>query len=506
MWRIAAMAVLLNGTLVNPDALTSADTHASGGAATVEITDPVTQKVLGVLPVADHPEQAREILDAGERGFASWSVVPMWRRAEIVQDFAARLRADSDALATLMARNMGRAIRECRGEIAVTVALAQGFAERAKHLYGEVMPQSQPGLEADLVFTAREPLGVILAIVPFNAPVELFVHKVIPALLMGNSVVVKMPMPDPLVQLQLAQMLVDAGVPADAVGLVYAEGPFASEYLVEDSRIAAVSFTGSTTTGRVINQQSAPTLRRVFLELGGNDPFILVDGADLGRAAQEVVASRTMNSGQVCCSSKRALVPAHLVDEFVSLLDAELSTVVQGDPLDEKTHVGALISEEAAQRVQDQVDRTVAAGARCVRGGKIRDRVFFEPTLLVGIDRTMEIACDMEVFGPVITVMAYDSVEEAIEVANQTAYGLQASVMAGKVEEAMQIATRLDAGMVVVNGAGSYRHIDMPFGGTKNSGTGREGITSTLEEFSQTKSYVLKGAFGWAPPAPPPTS
>ena len=490
------MAVRLNGELVDAHTLTGAGDPTPGVQTTAVIKDPVTQEVLGVLPVADRAEQAEAILDAGERGLACWSKVPMWRRAEIVQDFARRLRADSDVIASLMARNMGRAIRECRGEVAVTVALTQGFAERAKHLYGEVMPQSQPGLESDLVFTAREPLGVILAIVPFNAPVELFVHKVVPALLMGNSAIVKMPMPNPLVQVRLAQMLVDAGVPTDAVSLVYAEGGYTADHFVESSRIAAITFTGSTTTGRTINERAAAQLRRVFLELGGNDPFILADGADLERAAREVVASRTMNSGQVCCSSKRALVPRRLVEEFVRLLDTELSLVVQGNPLDEKTDVGSLISEDAAQRVQEQVNRTIAAGARCVRGGKAHDRVFFEPTLLVDIDRTMEVACDMEIFGPVITVMAYDSLEEAIEIANQTAYGLQASVMAGDVEAAMKIARHLEAGMVVVNGAGSYRHIDMPFGGTKNSGTGREGINSTLEEFSQVKSYVLKGVFG----------
>jgi succinate-semialdehyde dehydrogenase/glutarate-semialdehyde dehydrogenase len=490
------MAIIFNGSQQDPAGMLGPEALPMGGDKVVEVRDPVTRAVLGVVPVATSKDQSDAALDAAESGLRSWASVPMWRRAEVVLDFAARMRGEADALSVLMAKNMGRAIRECRAEIEVSVALAQGFAERAKHLYGEVMPQSQPGLEADLVFTQREPLGVVLAIIPFNAPVELFVHKVVPALLMGNAVVVKVPMPNPLCPVELAKLLVEAGVPAEAVGLVYSEGPFASEYLVQSPRVAAVTFTGSTATGMAINKSAASNMHRVFLELGGNDPFIVTEDADLPRAAKELVNTRMMNSGQVCCSSKRALIPAAVADTFVDLVREEVSTVAQGDPLSDDTQVGSLVTEAAALRVKDQVDRAVAQGARCLVGGNIRDKVFFEPTVLVDVDRNSDVAHDMEIFGPVISIITYHDVDEAVDIANQTSYGLQASVLAGNVEDAMRLARRLHAGMVVVNGAGSYRHIDMPFGGTKGSGGGREGIGTTLEEFSEQKSYVVKGVMG----------
>lgn len=461
----------------------------------VPIRNPVTEDALDELPIATTSEEACRILDIAEAGLAEWSSRPLWERADCVMRFVAALEATADEMADLMCRNMGRAITECRAEVDVTISLARGFTERAKHLYGNVMPQSQPGLEGDLIFSQREPLGVFLCIVPFNAPVELYVHKVIPALLMGNSVIVKPPTPDPLTELRLTDMLVRAGVPKGAVQVLFASGGFVSTNIIKSPRIAAVTFTGSTETGKRVYQDAAGAMHRVFLEMGGNDPFLVLDDADLDDAADELVTTRMMNSGQVCCSSKRTLVPRSLADRFVGLLADRLGRVIQGDPLDPATQVGSLIAPKAAQLVQEQVDRTVALGARVVVGGHVKDRVFFEPTLLVDVRPDMDVAKDSEIFGPVISVIAYDTLDEAITIANQTSYGLQASIMTRDVTRAFSIARRLQAGMVVLNGAGSYRHIDMAFGGYKHSGIGREGIVTTLEEFSQEKSYVLKGVF-----------
>lgn len=462
----------------------------------VAILNPVTQEALDRLPLAATPEEASTVLDIAERGLREWSRMPLWQRADAIMGFAAQLEAKADEVADLMCRNMGRAITECRAEVGVTITLARGFAERAKHLYGHVMPQSQPGLEGDLIFSQREPLGVFLCIVPFNAPVELYVHKVIPALLMGNSVIVKPPSPNPLVGMRLTSMLVDAGVPKGAVQMLFASGRYVSANFVTSDRISAVTFTGSTETGKRIYRDAAGAMHRVFLEMGGNDPFLILEDADLDYAADQLVATRMMNSGQVCCSSKRTLVPRHLAESLIEKVAGRLREVVQGDPLDPATQVGSLIAPHAAQLVQDQVDRTVAVGARVVVGGHIRDRVFFEPTLLVDVCPDMDVARDSEIFGPVISVIAFDTLDEAIEIANQTSYGLQASIVTGDVTRAFGIAARLQAGMVVLNGAGSYRHVDMAFGGYKHSGIGREGIVTTLEEYSQEKSYVLKGVFG----------
>lgn len=458
----------------------------------VPIVDPVAGHTLDQVPVAREPQEAETILSLGEAGLAEWSVKPMWERAAAIQRFADRIDEQAAELAVLMARNMGRAIRECHAEVGLAANLARGFAERAKHLYGDVMPQSQPGLEHDLVFTRREPLGVFLCIVPFNAPIELYVHKAIPALLMGNSVIVKPPMPNPLCHLLLTSMLVDAGVPKSAVQMLYADAGFTSTYVTKSARIAAVTFTGSTAAGMAVNRDCADARHHVFLEMGGNDPFIVMEGADLDEAATQLVNSRMMNSGQVCCSSKRTLVSESVADAFTEKVAQRVKQIVQGDPLDPNTQVGALVTPDAARRVKQQVDAAVADGARCLVGGTVQDDVFFEPTLLVDVHKDMEIAKDAEIFGPVISILRYSSLDEAVEVANQTSYGLQASILAEEIKPAMAVASQLHVGMVVVNGAGSYRHIDMPFGGSKASGSGREGISRTLDEFSQEKSYVLK--------------
>jgi succinate-semialdehyde dehydrogenase/glutarate-semialdehyde dehydrogenase len=468
---------------------------APEGVKLVDILNPVTEEVLDRLPLATSPEDAERVLDLAEEGLRLWSAKPMWERAEAIFRFAALLEAEADRVSDLMCRNMGRAITECRGEVAVTITLARGFAERAKHLYGDVMPQSQPGLEDDLIFTRREPLGTFLCIVPFNAPVELYVHKVIPALLMGNAVVVKPPTPDPLTELLLTDMLVRAGVPKQAIQMIFASGAYTSAHFIKSPRLAAVTFTGSTETGKKVYREAAGAMHRVFLEMGGNDPFVVLDDADLDNAAEQLVTTRMMNSGQVCCSSKRTLVPEAIADELIERIRARLALVNQGDPLDPKTEVGSLVAPKAAQLVQQQVDRAISLGARCLIGGHVRDGVFFEPTLLVDVTRDMDVAKDSEIFGPVISVIRYSTLDEAVEIANQTSYGLQASIITGDLTRAFALAARLQAGMIVLNGAGSYRHVDMPFGGYKHSGIGREGIAATLEEFSQEKCYVLKNVF-----------
>ncbi|WP_262395544.1 aldehyde dehydrogenase family protein [Youxingia wuxianensis] len=460
--------------------------------STVDIKNPVTREVMGTLPLAEGNEDAERVLSYAEEGLAIWENTPLYRRAQIMNKFADLLEKNEERVAETLCRNMGRPISECHGEVSLTVALTRGYVEKANHEYGEVMPQNQPGLENDIIFTRREPLGVCMCIVPFNAPVELFAHKTVPALLMGNSVIAKMPSSDPMPILIMADLLTQAGVPHQTIQLLYASGKFVSQYINKSPRIAAITFTGSTQVGRAVYEDSAPQLHRVFLEMGGNDPLILTEDADLDYAADQLVSTRTLNGGQVCCSSKRTLVPDTIADAFVEKVKARIAKVRQGNPLDPRTELGSLINAEAAAEVKRQIDETVRQGAICVCGGEIKDDVFLTPTLLDGVTSDMDVAKNMEIFGPVMTIIRYHSIEEAIEIANQTEYGLQAGIIAKDATQGIAIGARIKAGMVVVNGAGSYRHMDMPFGGFKNSGIGREGIAITLEEFSQPKCYVMK--------------
>ncbi len=460
----------------------------------VDITNPVTGQILEILPLAKGKEDADKIFQIANKGFNSWSNKPLYERGDILYKFADLLEENAEKVAQSMVQNMGRTITECRAEVEVTIALTRGFVEKAKHMYGDVLTDTQKGLEDDLIFTQREPLGIIACVVPFNAPVELFVHKVIPALLMGNVVIVKTPTVDPLPEFLLADMLIKSGVSDDAVQLLYSDGAFMSGFITKSKQIAAVTFTGSTETGTAIYTDAAPQLHPVYLEMGGNDPLIILKDADLDYAAEELVNSRMMNSGQVCCSSKRTLVPNDIYEAFQEKVKERLSQVIQGDPFDENTQVGSVITREAAQKVKDQIELTISQGATCVTGGKVNDDVFVEPTLLVNVEKDMDVAKDMEIFGPVISLIRYTTLEEAIGIANQTSYGLQASIIGKDVAKAIAIAHHIQAGSVVVNGSGSYRHIDMAFGGYKNSGIGREGISTTLEEFSQVKSFVIKNA------------
>lgn len=459
---------------------------------TVNITNPVTKEVIDTLPLAEDAQDAERILSIAEDGFDIWSKIPLYKRASILYRFVDRLEEHKEHIAEVMCRNMGRPITECRGELHVTIQLARGFIEKALHMYGEVLPDSQEGLENDIIFTKREPLGTIVCIIPFNAPVELYVHKVLPALIMGNSVIVKPPSSDPMSVLVLSDLMVETGVPSQAAQVMYCRGKFTSQFITRSPRIAAVTFTGSTAAGKAVYQDSAPELHRVFLELGGNDACIVMEDADLDFAANELVTTRLMNSGQVCCSSKRTLVPEHLTDTLAEKIKDRMALVKQGDPLDPQTELGSLVDSEAARTVKEQVDLTINQGAICVTGGILKDDVFMMPTLLKNVTADMDIAKNMEVFGPVISLISYQTIDEAIQIANQTDYGLQASIISNNTKNAVGVAEKLRAGAVVINGAGSYRHIDMAFGGYKHSGIGREGISSTLEEFSQVKSYVLK--------------
>lgn len=458
----------------------------------VDIQNPITGEVMGRVPLADGEKDANRVLSLAEEGLELWEGTPLFRRAQILNKFADLLEENTERVADILCRNMGRPIRECRGEVRLTVEIVRGFVEKANHMYGEVMPDNQPGLENDIIFTRREPLGVFVCIVPFNAPVELFAHKVVPALIMGNSVIAKPPSSNPMANLIMADLLVQAGVPYQAIQILYASGKFVSQYINKSTRVAAVTFTGSTKVGKAVYEDSAPLLHRVFLEMGGNDPLIITEDADLDYAAEQLVATRILNGGQVCCSSKRTLVAESVADAFIEKVKARLAKVKQGDPLDAETELGSLIDADAATTVKSQIEYTIQQGAKCVYGGELKDKVFMAPTLLDGVTREMDIAKDMEVFGPVIAIIRYRTLEEAIEIANQTEYGLQAGIISRDIKKGMAIGAKIKAGMVIVNGAGSYRHMDMPFGGAKNSGIGREGISTTLEEFSQPKCYVMK--------------
>lgn len=463
----------------------------AGDGKTIQVFNPATGEVLDTVPSATE-EDIERALGFAQEGRRIWAGTPQHERSRILMKFASLVESHEEELAVLMAKDTGKAIKQARAEIAGVPSVFKGYAEKANHLYGITLPDSQPGTERDIVFTRREPLGVVVCVVPFNFPANTYAHKVAPALAVGNAVIIKPASDNPLTGIRLTELLLESGVPGSVAQLVTGSGSTVGKYLVSSPKIDAVSLTGSTPAGIEVARDAAQHLHRVFLELGGNDPFIVFEDADLELAVDEVIAGRTNNAGQICCAPKRMIVQNSIKDAFAGMLVERLRTLKVGAPLDYDTDIGCLINERSAITVENQVKHTIEQGARCVLGGKRFNRTFFEPTVLVDVTPEMDVAKDMEVFGPVFPIIGFDTLEEAVSIANSSIYGLMAGVMTRDMNKAMTTAARLECGGVVINGSGRYRTPETPFGGYKMSGIGREGISHTLEEMTQIKYVVMK--------------
>lgn len=476
-----------------PPILINGTDRDAAGRPEVPVYNPANGEEVGRLWHAA-TEDAPAILTAAAEGFAAWCAQPLHARAAVLQRYAALVDDNADRLAALQSEEMGKPIAACREEVREAAAITRGYAERAKHLYGRTFPQSQPGLEDDLLFTRREPLGVVLCIIPFNYPAELFTHKVIPALAMGNAVIAKVPDENPLMMLELVKLLVDAGLPQKAAGALCCEPEFSTNHILPSPILAAVSFTGSPKAGSAIAKAAAGPLHRVFLELGGNDPLLIMEGANLDEAVEQIIAGRIDNAGQNCCASKRFLVHRSLYNELAQRLIERLKTLKTGDVRNEDTELGYLTTRERAETVAHQIQTTVEQGATLAYGGE-RTGCFVQPAVLTGVSPEMDIMGEMEVFGPVLPLCPFNTAGEAIAIANQIPYGLAAGIFGAGADEAIHIAGQLHCGTVVLNGSGNYRHGEMPFGGRGKTGNAREGVSATLEEMSEEKTFVLQNAF-----------
>lgn len=466
---------------------------ASNGHA-ISVLNPATNEVIDTIP--DSSE--KDVDHAAKIAFAAqkkWANMPMYERGEILKKFVELVEEYKDRLAALLSAETGKPIREATIEVEDTKLYVNGYIEKAKHLYGINIPMGiEPEQEKDIQYTVREPLGVIACIIPFNFPCDLFGQKVPPALIMGNSVIIKPSSYSPLTLTKYVELLLVAGVPEGVVNIIHGEGKGVGQALAAHSLVQGVSFTGSTDAGMEVMKVCSNHLDHVMLELGGNDAFILLEDGDIDLAVEETINGRLYNTGQVCCASKRFLIHNSIKEEYIQKLIARVKELKVGMPSDAATEVGCLITEQAAIKVESQVRKTLKQGARLIHGGR-RNRAFFEPTILDNVTRDMDIAKDMEVFGPVIPIIGFDTIEEAIEIANQSVYGLNGNVITKDMKKAFKVASELQVGGAIINGSGCYRTIEMPFGGWKYSGFSNEGIATTLEEMSHIKTIVLKNIF-----------
>lgn len=457
---------------------------------TFDVIAPATGKIIESVPKAT-AEDIEKAVTAAVEGQKEWEKFSITERADVLYKFIDIVELNKESLAQTLSAENGKPITEARAEIGNISIAFKAFAEHAKHYYGSIIPPgTEAGQEKHIQMVTREPIGVVACIIPFNFPCDLYDQKVAPALMMGNAAIVLPSSDNPLTLMRLTEMLVDAGVPDGAIQCLTAPGAV-KDAAVSDPRVHLVTLTGSTEVGIGTAKIAAENLTHTALELGGNDAFIVLDDGDVDLAVDELIWARMYNTGQVCCASKRFLIHNSLKEEFAEKAVEKIKALNYGDPAKEETQIACLISEKAAIKVEKEVELTVQQGGRIILGGK-RDGAFYEPTVIVDVPKTADVAKDMEIFGPVVPIIGFDTDEEAIEIANNSVFGLSSCVFSRDQKRAFKVARAMEAGGAVINGASFFRSFEMPFGGWKHSGIGTEGVMSTFNEMTRVKTIVLK--------------
>src|SRR4051812_16445973 len=460
------------------------------GGSTFEVRSPFSGAVLATIPSCSAGDVDRAVaaaLAAHRRG-----PLPAWRRAEILDRAAVRLTERKEELAQIISAEAAKPIRTARIEAERAVSTFQFAAAEARTLAGDVVPldASSPG-EGKLGFTLRVPIGVVGAISPFNFPLNLVAHKVAPAIAAGCPVVLKPASQTPLSAIALAEPLIDeCGLPAEQLSVVTGGGGSVGNALVDHPDVAMITFTGSPDVGWGIRAR-APR-KKVGLELGNNAPVIIEGDADWKLAADKIKVAGYSHAGQSCISTQRVYVARSIAPAFTEALAERVQSLVVGDPLEEETDVSALISEGERDRVASWVEEAVAGGARVVTGGSVGADGVLVPTLLADVDPDMKV-CAREVFGPVVTIQAYDALDDALALANHTDYGLQAAIFTADLAAALKAVRALDFGGVLVNEVPTWRADQMPYGGVRDSGNTREGPHYAVREMTELRVIILNG-------------
>lgn len=457
----------------------------------IEVKNPATNELVDTVPSLS-AEEVNAAVDYAYQAQKDWEKVPVHEKCDIMMKFVELVERDKDSLAKTLSDETGKPIKEAYNEINNIKIGVPAYVGRIQHDYGNLIPRgTEKGQENTIQYTIQQPLGVVVAIIPFNFPSDIFINKIPPALLMGNAAILKPASVNPLTLTKYVELLVEAGVPEGVISVVHGSGNVVGKALTSNKKVNLVTLTGSTAAGIDALTNCAAHLAHSSLELGGNDAFIICADGDLDLAVEETVWGRLYNTGQVCCASKRFLVENSIKEEYINKMIEKIKTLKVGYPSEKDTDIGCLISEEAAIEVEKQVNKTVEQGAKIVYGGR-RNGAFFEPTIIDGITKDMDVAKDMEIFGPVISIIGFDKIEEAVEIANQSIYGLSGSIITRDMNKAMKVSEQMECGGFVVNGASFFRSFEQPFGGWKYSGIGNEGIMTTLREMSRTKTVILK--------------
>lgn len=458
-----------------------------GKDARAEVTNPFDGRVLDTVPMADATDVDRALAMA-EEGAPVMAAVPAYERHGMLSRTAALMRERAEDLAQIISSEEGKAIAEARGEVQRSIQTMTLSAEEAKRLYGETIPlDAAPGGAGKFGLSIRVPVGVVVAIAPFNYPLNLVCHKVGPALAAGNAVIVKPASDTPLSALKLTEILLEAAVPPQGIQCITGSGSTVGGALVADPRVRKVSFTGSRDVGEAICRRAG--LKKVTMELGSNSPLIVMPDADIQKVAEATARTGYTNAGQVCISTQRVLVDGTVYGDFLDAAAPLVRDITLGDQLDEANVMGPMVRTSDAERVAAWIQDAVASGARIVAGGQ-RDGTLHAATLIADVEPGMRISRD-ELFGPAVAVTRFDTIDEAIDLANSTNYGLSAGIFTENINWAMEFVRRVHSGNLHVNWGPQWRVDLMPYGGLKESGMGKEGPRYAIEEMTETKMVVF---------------
>ncbi|MBQ2666601.1 lactaldehyde dehydrogenase [Methanobrevibacter sp.] len=459
--------------------------HISGEDL-AEIKNPYNGEVIDTVPIA-HRQTADLAITEANKAKESLLEMSAFKVSNKLLNVVKKLEEKREEFAKSLTLEVGKPINESLVEVDRSIETLRLSAEEAKRIYGESVPLDA-GLNGKgfFAFTQKLPVGVVAAITPFNYPLNLTIHKIAPAIACKNTVIVKPPTEAPLTVMKFCELL-NEEFPDGVVNVVTGYGSEVGDYLVCSADVDKISFTGSVTTGMMISQKAG--MKKVTLELGGNDPVIILKDADLDKAVKGIVNGAFLNAGQVCMGVKRVIAEDDIADELASKLVDETEKLVRGNPMDANTTLGTLISEKAAIQVEETVRNAVEKGAEILTGG-VRDGAFYSATVMDNVSRDMDLVV-RETFGPIAPIIRVKDLDEAISVANDTEYGLQAGVFTSDYSSAMRCAQEIEAGTVFVNKQSTFRTDNMPFGGFKNSGVGKEGIKYAVEEMTKTKLIGL---------------